>query len=172
MELLEQIQKRLLNESAKYYQNYIPQNKRDYQCAIDNCNNPAIAKGYCNAHYIRSRNGKDLSKPIKNRRRGTLCNTCNKPLSGKGGWNLCMNHYKQARRRGIWEVVIEYFGGKCKLCGGSYPVSCYDLHHKNRSEKEKGIGTLIDAVSIERLVEEILKCELYCANCHRIIHHG
>lgn len=34
-------------------------------CSIDNCTNKIYAKGLCNAHYIRKRNGVDMSKPIR-----------------------------------------------------------------------------------------------------------
>lgn len=170
MELFDLIQKRLYEESNKHYRPYYPENHRDYKCKVDNCNNPAYAKGYCNAHYIRARKQKDLSIPLRNRKiHNANCVKCDKEIK-KGGWNLCSKHYKKARYTAIWEVIIEYLGGKCKMCGESYPIACYDLHHRNPKEKEYMIAKNITNGSILKIANEVLKCDLLCANCHRILH--
>lgn len=46
----------------------------------------------------------------------------------------------------------------------------YDFHHINREEKDKNISTLIN-LSLDAFWEEINKCELLCANCHRMEHN-
>ena len=35
-------------------------------CIVENCDRIAVHKYYCNAHYLRKRNGKDMNKPIRN----------------------------------------------------------------------------------------------------------
>jgi hypothetical protein len=36
-----------------------------YTCTVEGCGRPHEAKGYCNFHYIRARNGKPFSDPVK-----------------------------------------------------------------------------------------------------------
>lgn len=66
--------------------------------------------------------------------------------------------------------AIEYLGGKCFDCGlvSIYP-EVYDFHHTDPSIKEKDPGSLMHC-SWARLEEELKKCVLLCANCHRIRH--
>ena len=55
---------------------------------------------------------------------------------------------------------------KCNRCGESHPATL-TFHHKSGSEKNFEIGNaLCLGVSLKRLIEEIEKCEVLCANCH------
>ncbi len=59
----------------------------------------------------------------------------------------------------------------CMDCGGSFLPECMDFDHV-RGEKKFAIGSWgaggVDCSSNEDLNTEIAKCELVCANCHRI----
>lgn len=65
--------------------------------------------------------------------------------------------------------AIERLGGRCNLCGEEYPSCVYDFHHLDPSTKEFTIGENM-FVSEERFFNEVDKCVLLCANCHRITH--
>ena len=53
-------------------------------------------------------------------------------------------------------------------CGGSFPPVCMDFDHV-RGEKLFNIGSEArGGVGWERILAEVAKCELVCANCHRI----
>ncbi len=55
----------------------------------------------------------------------------------------------------------------CTDCGGSFPVECMDFDHLR--DKVREVSALVRAdVSMDRLRAEAAKCELVCANCHRI----
>ncbi|MBV6446331.1 MAG: hypothetical protein IFNCLDLE_02623 [Ignavibacteriaceae bacterium] len=57
----------------------------------------------------------------------------------------------------------------CVRCGFSDPRAL-EYHH-TKGNKEFEIATAINmGYSIERINKEIEKCELICANCHRIEH--
>jgi hypothetical protein len=60
----------------------------------------------------------------------------------------------------------------CAMCGGTFPPYCMDFHHRNPNEKAFGIGQQAGVVGLDRLLEEIEKCDILCANCHRIAEHG
>lgn len=56
----------------------------------------------------------------------------------------------------------------CADCGGSFPPCVMDFDHIG-SDKEAAISTMINRfASKRRILAEIAKCELVCANCHRI----
>ena len=55
---------------------------------------------------------------------------------------------------------------KCVRCNESHPATI-TFHHKDSSEKSFEIGNAIGlGVSLKRLIAEIEKCEVICANCH------
>ena len=54
----------------------------------------------------------------------------------------------------------------CLDCGLIYPSYVMDFDHKR--EKEFTISEAIRRHSRERILKEIEKCDLVCANCHRI----
>jgi hypothetical protein len=69
--------------------------------------------------------------------------------------------------------IVDSMGGKCQICGYDKCVQSLDLHHKNPQEKDFGFGAIRgNPKSWVRIVEELRKCVLICANCHREIHAG
>jgi hypothetical protein len=61
-------------------------------------------------------------------------------------------------------------GKSCSRCGYS-DWRCLDFHHKDGTEKDDNIAKMIlRNLGKERILKEIEKCEVLCANCHRILH--
>ena len=58
----------------------------------------------------------------------------------------------------------------CRLCSENEPV-CLDFHHRDPSKKEFVISERRNT-SMERLINEIEKCEVLCKNCHAKVHKG
>lgn len=56
--------------------------------------------------------------------------------------------------------------GPCADCGKAYPPYVMDFDHV-RGEKRGDVAHLTGRVSRGSLQEEIEKCDLVCANCHR-----
>jgi len=64
--------------------------------------------------------------------------------------------------------IIESMGGKCNLCGYNRCNTALELHHIDPSKKEISFGSIrANPRSWEKIVEELKKCVLLCANCHR-----
>ena len=84
----------------------------------------------------------------------------------------CRSESVQKRRNKTKEILVEYKGGKCEICGYDKCISALEFHHKNPNEKEFGIGCKGYTRSIEKNKREVDKCVLVCANCHREIHEG
>ena len=136
-------------------------------CSVDACPHNALAKGLCNAHYLRAKKGADMGKPVQ-AFANDGCVECGKKLNNKGGWMRCAKHFKLARQQTIKDALIDAMGGCCQTCGGVFPSAAYDFHHVG--EKDADPSALIANNSVERIAQEIEKCVLLCANCHRIEH--
>lgn len=73
---------------------------------------------------------------------------------------------RRARRRREWLNDLKA-GKPCADCGGMFPTFCMDFDHRDRSEKFKNVSAML-MYSIDRIEQEIAKCDLVCANCHRM----
>lgn len=74
---------------------------------------------------------------------------------------------RTARRRALKEMVSLAKRRPCLDCDQSYPHYVMDFDHV-RGEKIGHIAVLVhECVPIVMLEEEIMKCDVVCANCHR-----
>ncbi len=58
----------------------------------------------------------------------------------------------------------------CIKCGQNHPAT-FDFHHIDSTTKESSVNKLIKNRAFKRAMEEVKKCVVLCANCHRIHHH-
>lgn len=67
------------------------------------------------------------------------------------------------------QVLLDARAGGCVKCGET-DVSCLDFHH--RSGKKDKLGNIGDIrrFATEKLLAELAKCDVLCANCHRKHH--
>ena len=84
----------------------------------------------------------------------------------------CRSEAVQKRRYKLKELLVEYKGGKCEICGYDRCVSALEFHHKNPNEKDFGISAKGYTRSLDINKAEVDKCILVCAVCHREIHDG
>lgn len=63
-------------------------------------------------------------------------------------------------------IVSERIKCGCMDCGEKNPV-VLEFDHRDPTEKVKDIAKLIHSGSVTRLKEELAKCDVVCANCHR-----
>lgn len=57
----------------------------------------------------------------------------------------------------------------CRDCGTT-DHRVLDLHHRNGTDKEAAVSQMLYRYSWKRIVAEMDKCDVLCANCHRIEH--
>ena len=83
----------------------------------------------------------------------------------------CTSKIRKKRRNEIknwfndWKKTLH-----CKKCGND-DWRVLEFHHRNREEKEFAIGAVLNnGISKEKLMAEANKCDVLCANCHRITH--
>lgn len=76
----------------------------------------------------------------------------------------------QTRRKSIKSRSIEYKGGKCEKCNYSKCIEALEFHHTDPNEKDFGLSAKGLTHSWDKIKNELDKCILLCANCHREEH--
>jgi len=141
------------------------------KCSVECCDKPSLSKGLCNGHYLRHAKGKDLNSPIRRQEVNRICTApdCkNKHYAN----DLCTKHWRTWNRYETKLKLIDMLGGVCKKCKQSFHPAAFDFHHLDPSKKEFSITTAFQNMSFEKIYQEVQKCILLCANCHRIEHTG
>ncbi|MBI4065995.1 hypothetical protein HY412_02285 [Candidatus Kaiserbacteria bacterium] len=111
---------------------------------------------YCEIFFPEDHFGVALSTPTKIYRR-RKCRNCYRLTK----LALIDKHYK-------WLSEYKKERG-CSRCGIKDP-RVLDFHHKKGEDKLFTIGGFRREVGFGKLTEEIAKCIIVCANCHRILH--
>lgn len=90
----------------------------------------------------------------------------------------CKAHYEKNKaeykrrskqqRANLRATVQELKGTTCSECGGTFHTCQLDFDHLG--DKEFDIGKAVSVgCSEKKLREEIAKCQVVCANCHRLL---
>lgn len=75
--------------------------------------------------------------------------------------------YKK-KRDGLQALVNELKSKPCSDCGGTFDPICMDFDHRPNEKKVGSIASIVASRNEPRLRAEIAKCDLVCANCHRL----
>lgn len=76
------------------------------------------------------------------------------------------------RRLRLKKTLVDLRGGKCQICGYSKCLTALDFHHIDAKSKEFELSQRGLTRSWSKILVEVEKCALVCANCHREIHTG
>lgn len=83
------------------------------------------------------------------------------------------NTVKRDLRARLKALVQEAKSKPCSDCGEQHPFWAMDFDHRDRSTKSFNISAASSKCPSEaRLLEELAKCDLVCALCHRYRTHG
>jgi len=111
------------------------------------------------------------------------CNTCDiklpltdfhkradGPLGRQSNCKQCTTNGNRALREDNRDEFLSYKKTlSCVSCGNP-DHRVLDFHHPN-DDKFKGVAALLgQGYSIAMLMTEVAKCEVLCANCHRVEH--
>lgn len=78
----------------------------------------------------------------------------------------------QKRRKEVRQRAIGHKGGRCQICGYDRCAEALEFHHLDSSHKDFGISSQGYTRGWSKIREELEKCALLCANCHREVHAG
>jgi hypothetical protein len=74
------------------------------------------------------------------------------------------NEYIAAKRMKVFMYLLEH---PCVDCGEPDPL-VLDFDHRDPSKKHRGVAQMMSGTtSWAKIQEEIQKCDVRCANCHR-----
>lgn len=120
-------------------------------------------------------NDKDESEFNKNKSKkdglGSICRVCSNKRS-KEDYVKNPTYYKlKAKERRIQERIYFYTWLQTKKCVdcGNTDFRVLEFDHV-RGEKSYNISSKIAVFNLETLLKEIEKCDIVCANCHKIRH--
>ena len=115
-----------------------------------------------------------LAKFFAKRRGNKLnsyCKTCQRKVSSEH-YSKNTQYYKDksvARRRELKAFVDKLKEGPCEDCGKRFPIVCMDFDHRPGETKYANVSNMVVKYASKRKLEaELAKCDLVCANCHRI----
>ena len=74
------------------------------------------------------------------------------------------------RRKKIRQMAVDYKGGRCEKCGYTNCIEALEFHHPDPSGKDFCVSQKGYTRSWERVTQELDKCLILCANCHRELH--
>ncbi len=117
-------------------------------------------------------------EPGKGKQQQSYCKSC-MSIYFKAYYQERKSHYRELtnesrrKRQKEWrDYLSELKRQPCKDCGQTYPPYCLDFDHLNFEEKVATIPELVVSnASKERVLAEIAKTEVVCANCHRRREH-
>lgn len=86
---------------------------------------------------------------------------------------MSKSEYVKSWRKRTKQRIVDSMGGKCSECGYNKCLDALELHHINPETKEFSLGGMrARPKSWSIVVEELKKCVLLCANCHREVEAG
>lgn len=111
---------------------------------------------------------------IKNVRLSVHCKDCSRRYIREHYKNNLEYYLAKARRRNLWVIARahQYIGTyllnhPCVDCGEK-DILVLEFDHINRKDKDFDVGSVNrNGYPLKRLIAEISKCEVRCANCHR-----
>lgn len=107
----------------------------------------------------------------KNKLKGTLqpfCRSCGNEYT-KRDYHKHKEAYAARKRKQVAEnktLIRELKSIPCTDCGISYPYYVMDFDHLRDKECNLSSQRIL-SWSKKRILEEVAKCEIVCANCHR-----
>ena len=128
--------------------------------------------------------GKELTETDKYGRKREFISGHNRrkyddPTQYKREWNhrnrVSRRAYKKLYHRTRKVKCIVYKGGKCERCPLLYNgknAAVFHFHHEDRKTKLFAVGNQVLNKSWERIIKELNKCSMLCANCHEMEHSG
>ena len=74
------------------------------------------------------------------------------------------------RRRKIRMMAVTYKGSECEACGYDRCIEALEFHHTDPTKKDFSISSKGYTRSWKKVQDELDKCMMLCANCHREAH--
>lgn len=129
----------------------------------------------CNSCKVEKSHEEFSWKDKKSAKRNTRCRQCIAEYFAQHYQKNKFTYISRAKKTNLvyrarnQEKLYDFLRDKsCIDCGFS-DVRALDFDHKNPNDKKTDVSAMVrSAFSWDTIMEEINKCEIRCANCHRI----
>lgn len=78
----------------------------------------------------------------------------------------------QARKAALWKVQSELLASlrdvPCADCGATLPKAAMDFDHRDPATKRHTVSRMLLRATTHEILIEAAKCDIVCANCHRM----
>ena len=104
--------------------------------------------------------------------RASRCKTCTRTAI-RAHYQKNSSVYKKRaidKRDAIRELIRQAKSVPCADCGEYYPYYVMEFDHV-RGRKSTTVSRMVNAGSIDRVHQEMAKCDVVCSNCHRFRTH-
>lgn len=83
---------------------------------------------------------------------------------------IAKNRRNKSRQRvRLRKILWSFKQSPCQDCGGSFHPWVMELDHRQDTLKVEAVSNLVGGgCTDEKLLNEIAKCDVVCANCHRM----
>ena len=109
--------------------------------------------------------GEKFAPKKANSRSRKVCYKCNPYIANENP-----NEYKRQMRELNWEKLQKELNlNGCVICGFNKFKSALDFHHLDPNLKDITPSQILH-LDFDKVLNEVSKCILVCANCHRGIH--
>jgi hypothetical protein len=71
------------------------------------------------------------------------------------------------RWRAHAKVLADLRAVPCADCGRTFPFYVMQFDHRDPSSKRYVVTRMIGRAGLDRILEEVAKCDVVCSNCHR-----
>jgi hypothetical protein len=86
------------------------------------------------------------------------------PYKNKADAQEALNRW----RRNIKAEIVTLHGDECFDCGLTFPSFIYEFDHREPDKKSFNVSR---GRNKAKMIEESMKCDLVCPNCHRMRTH-
>lgn len=125
---------------------------------------------HCNACDV-DKPEEEFSWRYEGKKRQTRCRLCMNEYNKKH-YESNKKYYVQKARESKKEmrnlIIDTKTDQPCADCKVTYPYYVLDFDHLPGSDKAFTIGESVKRVGKRQMIDEIAKCDIVCANCHRI----
>jgi len=106
-----------------------------------------------------------------NGRPQSMCKECRKKyhrehyLKNRDAYRKKANDLRDSVKRSVSEKKALT---PCADCGLFFHPIVMDFDHRGAQKKENNVSALVHSTCTKKVAEEIDKCDVVCANCHRV----
>lgn len=95
------------------------------------------------------------------------CKECYKEYASRRNKEKSRKQVRASHKKRA-EFIRKLKDKPCMDCGGVFHYCVMDFDHRPGVEKDRNISQMWQKVSKKRIAVEASKCDVVCANCHRL----